>query len=163
MKRICMVAFLICSLVSCWVSVKSFSKNITVECGSIPEDFGADESGILIVKEGIPKYDQKLIKGFEENYFGEYTFITKGALKKIDDTSSVYSDTSQYRYIFKRDKISKGRSDKNIHAVSKFYITDRMTQKKYYACISSGNFANLIKAYAINLEKQRQKARSESE
>lgn len=47
--------------------------------------------------------------------------------------------------------------------MSKCELTDRKTGMSYYSCIHSFQVEYMIKAYAINPEKQRQKALKESE
>lgn len=62
---------------SCGLYFKTYLNSITVECGSIPDDFGSPESGILIVKDGNEANDKYLMKCFKKYYFGDYTLISK--------------------------------------------------------------------------------------
>ncbi len=137
-------------LVGAAVSKKQAINQLTIEKGNLPPYFKEDQSIILAISKDL-KYDKYLHKGFGK-YLGKYEIISQEELKK-----SKYRDKDKYRYIFDFDPIiittsyTDGSSSESMR--KRFFIYDRVEEKKYGPAKQSSFYSKTIQAYIINLNK----------
>lgn len=144
----CLFLLVAFSFTSC-MQQSMASSRMTVESGSIPPNFGKEETVLLAVTYNKPSYDNYLKKHVTELYKGAYVFVDKEALNDPQ-----YSDAQKYRYIFDYDLKTSGHGADKTYAYD-FYVIDRAEDKKYDAKFTSSFFSKLIQAYMVNLENQR--------
>ena len=111
-------------------------------------------------------YDKWVEKAFENNYFGKYELVKKEDLKQ-----SKYNDIQKYRYYFTFEKgteytiktTSQDVGFKNPNTKSytsnykRYYIFDRLNEKKYSSGAEFSYFSTAMEVYARNLEAKRNK------
>ena len=73
--------------------VSAAKKEMTIEKGDIPPDFGKDDAVILCVLADKKGYDKYMKKQVSENYFGKYEFVYTDNVN-----SSKYNNVSKFRY-----------------------------------------------------------------
>lgn len=136
-------------------------RNITVEKGAIPPDFGKSKHTLMAVKTGKNSYDKYLIKNFEK-YQGEYVIINPE-----DTESSAYADLEKYRYRFEFLFEEHGllnapgpnaSSSNNTATVRRFLIYDRLKDEVYASRITSSFYSKVMKAYIENLNAELEKS-----
>jgi hypothetical protein len=122
---------------------------------NFPEDFGKEET-IVLISEGLTdKISESMIKAFEKHYKGKFELIS-------DTTISDVMNVNKYRYIFNvREGISPaysvGKDRFPASPIYKFGLTDRKTGKEYPTDFWSGSHKKGAIYYAENLEKLRKK------
>ncbi len=147
------------SLNSCFIKkaieVDHAKKEFTEQNQAIPPSFGKDNSVIVCILHGRNSYDKYLKIAVEENYKGEYLLI-----KSADLTSIEYSNKAKYRYVFDYGSgsslttiYSNGQSVTTTY--KRFFIYDRLEDKKYESGAEFTYFAKAMRVYFANLEIKR--------
>lgn len=164
MKTIKLLAFplLFVLITTCFVSCfgvpSSLKKEFTEAHNAIPPDFGKDNSTVfLVVLRGRGSYD-KYVKGAVKKYYkGEYVFVN---VKKESINSEKYSDKNKYRYYFDYSDgstitttFTNGQSASS--TLKRFFVEDRLLNKRYQSGGESSLFGKALKAYMGNLEIKR--------
>jgi hypothetical protein len=150
---------LLFSLNSCFIAKavesKHARKEFTEENKAIPRDFGKKDQILICVLKGRSSYDNYLKRAVKKNYKGKYIFVTN-----LDMYVSKYDDKDIYRYYFDYDggttmttSWSDGLSASS--TLKRFFIGDRLENKKYQCGAEFGFFANAMKIYMANLEVKR--------
>jgi len=155
-----LLIFVVCSLQSCFIGkaieAPKMRSEFTVENEAMPADFGSDKEAVVLVVQGIGA-SKWMRKAFKKNYTGPYELVDNGDLN-----SSKYSDKEKYRYIFSWDAgtgytviTDSGRSRSGTY--KRFYVMDRLEDKKYSSGAEFTFFAKALRVYVENLDVQRAK------
>jgi len=147
-KPINLLVVLITVLLTQTSCIRSIAqKNLTVEKGAIPPDFGRDSSTLLVIKSGKNSYDKYLNKNFKA-YEGLYQMVNR------NEINTLYQDSIKFRYVFdynlENKYVSGSSSGMNVR---KFLVYDRITDRNYKAPLTSSFFSKIMKAYIHNLNK----------
>jgi hypothetical protein len=151
---------------SCGMIIKSYIRKDTE---NVPPDLGKEKTTMLVLQER-KGYTKKIKKILNDNYSGDYIFITR------EELDTRYSDTDKYRYLLDDEiLVSRGPSvtthttDMNTgftrsntqtsgSAGRSFHILDRNTKKKYDTGVSSGtSWKTILKTYLKKLDSERKK------
>jgi hypothetical protein len=138
-------------------------KNVTVEKGAIPPDFGKDNSTLLIITHSNKSSEKKTIdKIASKNYHGKYEVLTR---KEFDNEQ--YNNLEKYRYILFMDEgvggnITTRTTTGNLTTIDnsptttyRYSIVDRKENKDYKCPVNGTLYTKIIEGYMVNLEKQR--------
>jgi hypothetical protein len=152
---------------SCGMIIKSYIRKDTE---NVPPDFGKEKTTMLVLQER-KGYTKKIKKILNDNYSGDYVFVTREELK------TKYSDAEKYRYILD-DDITITRRDvitithttdlntgftttdaQNRSTASRsFHILDRKSNKIHDTGVSSGtSWKTILKSYLKKLDSERKK------
>ena len=136
-------------------------RELTVENGAIPPEFGVTDSTLVCIIRNRNGYDKHMKKHVANEYHGKHTFATWDEV----DAGGEYGDVDSYRYVFSGDirEIDGGDNGPFMNTkmtTESFYIYDRKDAKTYRSPFTSSFFAKVIQAYVINLEKERVKGSS---
>ena len=138
------------------VSIKA-KKYISVEKTSIPPEFGNNDKEILLIKliEKAPKLNFFVKSKFNIHYKGKKAFAPIGA-----DIETAY-DKTIYRYVFVVEKFTKIPERGDAISTARYFVLDRKRNKKYKCWLTSSFYGQVARAYAKNLEKERQLKQAE--
>ena len=131
---------------------KQAYKKASVEKGAIPPEFGDNPNEtLIIVIEDYLFYDKRTKKNTGEVYSGKHEFATMDELKENEK----YSDLKKYRYYFYYDNDAYN-VDRDEY-LKKFYVYDRLEEKKYSHSISAMGWIKYQKGYLKSLNDHLQK------
>lgn len=123
-------------------------RRITEENKVVPPEFGNSNTFLICVLKDIKLYDKYLKKRTKKNYNGSYIFLKQDDLK-----NEIYNDKKVYRYIFDHSKRTYMTS--NGAQYKRFFVYDRLKEKKYQLKTEFTFFANAIETYMKRLEVKR--------
>ena len=144
-------------------------KNLTVEKGAIPPEFGKEKTTILFIK-ARGGYNGYLRRNVRKNYYGAYELVTRAEY----ENNAKYQDITTYRYVFDFDynrvndryiapsmatmtnRSVPGNIRPALYQVKKFSIYDRKTDSLYRSPMTSSYWSKLQKVYLRQLEAKRQ-------
>jgi hypothetical protein len=156
MKKLFFIVLLSSTFNSCFVGkaieVPKMKKEFTVINNAIPSDFAQKGEVLMLVLEGRRSYDGYLERAFKNNYSGDIELVTTNVFDKK------YKDITKYRYFFAYDSGTEYTFSNGSGGTAKrFFIFDRLEQKKYSSGAEFSFFAKAMKIYAKNLEAKRLK------
>ena len=137
-------------------------KNLTVEKGAIPPEFGKEKTTILFIK-ARGGYNGYLRRNVRKNYNGAYELVTRAEY----ENNVKYQDVTTYRYVFDFDyyrvndryispSMATMTNRPALYQVKKFSIYDRKTDSLYRSPMTSSYWSKLQKIYLRQLEAKRQ-------
>lgn len=145
-------------LVSCFGVPQSLKNEFTEKHNAIPPDFGKEKTVFLVVLRGRSSYDKYVKSAVKKYYKGDYVFVN---VKKESIDNEKFSDKNKYRYYFdysdgstQTTTFSNGQSASS--TFKRFYVYDRLMEKRYQSGGETGLFGKALKAYMGNLEIKRQ-------
>lgn len=143
---------LVLILVSCGSG--NMLKTYTEENNAIPPDFGKEGTVLLLIKNNsIFNYNHFLNNAFKKNYHGNFELIEEDEINKLP-----YNNKEKYRYTFDFSYGTGYTSTyQNGHSgnFKRYYVYDRLIDKKFIKVAEFSAYAKAMKAYAINLENKR--------
>ena len=141
------------SLSSCFGVPTALKKEFTEAHNAIPPDLGKEKTTFLVVLRGRGSYDNYVKGAVKKYYKGDYEFVN---LKKESLTSEKYSDKNKYRYYFDYSDGSTYTTGTTGGSFKRFFVHDRLLDKRYQSGGETGLFGKALKAYWGNLEIKRQ-------
>ena len=114
---------------------------------NFPDEFGREETIVLIA--GLPgdKTTKSMIKAFEKFYTGKFTTMSSLPVNEM-------LDIKKYRYIF---TVLEHASGRDLFSSYKFGLKDQKTGKDYVTDFWSSSLKSGANSYVENLEKFRKK------
>jgi hypothetical protein len=151
------LGFTALNLVSCGGVPSSLKNEFTEKNDAIPPDFGKEETVLLVVLRGRSSYDKYVKSAVEKYYKGAYEYVDSS--KESLDTDK-YIDTKKYRYFFDYSDGSSytfnNTTTPMTSTAKRFFVEDRLQNKRYQSGGETGMFGKALKAYMGNLEIKRQ-------
>ncbi len=154
------IAFLLIatSFVSCFGVPTALKKEFTEQHNAIPPDFGKEKTVFVVILRGRGSYDKYVKSAVKKYYKGEYVFVN---IKKESLNNDKFGDKNKYRYYFDYSDgstvsttFSNGQSATS--TFKRFFVHDRLLDKRYQSGGETGMFGKALKAYMGNLEIKRQ-------
>jgi hypothetical protein len=144
------LSFAALNLSSC-AGTGAMKSEFTEENKAIPPDFGKNKSEVLLCVLQRGSYNGYLKSAAKENYNGQYVFIQSSELN-----SATYADKTKYRYFFDYDGGSSvSYSNGGSSTFKRFFVKDRLENKKYQSGAEFSFYAKAMKIYMANLETKR--------
>lgn len=144
--------------VSCFGVPSGLKKEFTEAHNAIPPDFGKEKTVFVVILRGRGSYDKYVKSAVKKYYKGEYVFVN---VKKESLNNDKFSDKNKYRYYFDYSDgstvtttFSNGQSASSTY--KRFYVHDRLLEKRYQSGGETALFGKALKAYMGNLEIKRQ-------